>query len=199
MPDVIGQTRAQAAGALRNLGLTVTVKVTSACPVDKSGTVVAENPVSGTSIPAGSGTGITVCEAAPPQVVVPDVTGQTQGQATTTLQSLGLTVSVATSTGCDPQLYGTVLSQQPTGGTSVPPGSTVGITVCDVVVVPDVTGQAQSDATTTLQGLGLTVSAVDSTGCDYQLNGTVLSQQPTGGTSVAAGSAVTITVCSNSG
>jgi serine/threonine-protein kinase len=199
MPDVIGQTRAQAAGALRNLGLTVTVKLTSACPVDASGTVVAENPASGTSIPAGSGTGITVCQAAPQQVVVPDVTGQTQGQATATLQGLGLSVNVADSTGCDPQLYGTVLTQQPTGGTSVPPGSTVGITVCDVVVVPDVTGQTQSDATTTLQGLGLTVSVTDSTGCDYQLYGTVLTQQPAGGTGVAAGSAVTITICSNGG
>lgn len=199
VPDVIGQTRRQAVGALRNLGLTVTVKLTSACPVDTSGTVIAENPAGGTSIPAGSGTGITVCNATPPQVVVPDVTGQTQAKATATLQSLGLTVSVTNSTGCDPQLYGTVLTQQPTGGISVAVGSRVGITVCDVVVVPDVTGQTQSQATTTLQGLGLTVSVTSSTGCDPQLYGTVLIQQPVGGTSVAAGSAVTITVCSTSG
>ena len=97
---------------------------------DASGTVVAENPASGTSIPAGSSTGITVCQAAPPQVVVPDVTGQTQSDATTTLQGLGLTVSVADSTACDYQLYGTVLTQQPTGGTSVAAGSAVTITVC---------------------------------------------------------------------
>jgi serine/threonine-protein kinase len=176
----------------------VTVKLTSACPADACGTVVAENPASGTSVRAGSGTGITVCKPIP-QLVVPDVIGQMQSQATATLQGLGLTVSVTSSTGCDPQLNGTVLTQQPVGGTSVPAGSTVGITVCDVVVVPDVTGKTQSQATATLQGVGLTVSVAGSYDCDPKLNGTVLTQQPAGGTSVAAGSAVTITVCSNPG
>lgn len=67
--------------------------------------------------------------ASPPGLVtVPDVTGETQAQATTDITALGLTVSVS-SAYSDTVAAGIVISQIPVGGTSVDPASNVAITV----------------------------------------------------------------------
>jgi len=131
-------------------------------------------------------------------VIVPNVVGQTQSQATTTLQAQGLTVNPTTIGKCDAASDGLVVSQSPSGGVSVQKDYTVTITVCSptpAVVVPDVVGQTQSQATTTLQGQGLTVNPTTTSECDVTSDGIVVSQSPSGGASVQKDYTVTITVC----
>lgn len=67
--------------------------------------------------------------ASPPGLVtVPDVTGETQAQATTDITALGLTVSVSTAYSSI-VAAGLVISQVPAGGSQVGPGSNVAIVV----------------------------------------------------------------------
>ena len=63
-------------------------------------------------------------------------------------------------------------------------------------MVQNVIGMSQASATSTLQGQGLSVSATTATtGCNATNVGVVLSQNPAGGSSVQAGTSVTIGVC----
>ncbi|MHC4784120.1 MAG: PASTA domain-containing protein [Planctomycetota bacterium] len=55
-------------------------------------------------------------------VTVPDVTGQAQATAEGNIVAAGLTVGTVSSV-CDASPAGTVLSQSPVGGGSVPPGT----------------------------------------------------------------------------
>jgi beta-lactam-binding protein with PASTA domain len=66
-------------------------------------------------------------------------------------------------------------------------------TVPGDVIVPDVVGQAEVDATSAITGLGL-VSGTTEAPDDTVAAGSVTSQDPTAGTSVAAGSIVNIVV-----
>lgn len=67
--------------------------------------------------------------ASPPGLItVPDVTGETQAQATTDIQAQGLTVSVSTAYSST-VAAGLVISQAPTGGSQVSAGSDVAIVV----------------------------------------------------------------------
>jgi serine/threonine-protein kinase len=61
------------------------------------------------------------------------------------------------------------------------------------VTVPDVTGAQESDAKTSLQALGLVPVSVPTTGTPSQV-GTVISQSPDAGSTVAKGSQVQIDV-----
>jgi serine/threonine-protein kinase len=63
------------------------------------------------------------------------------------------------------------------------------------VTVPDVIGQTLSGATATLQDQGLAANPATTTACEAGSNGTVVSQDPSGGQSVRRGSTVSITVC----
>jgi hypothetical protein len=94
---------------------------------------------------------------------------------------------------------GSVISQDPVAGTSVAAGSAVDLTVSTgpaSVSVPDVVGLTQSAATTAITNAGLVVGTVTQQASATVPAGSVISQDPVAGTSVAAGSAVDLTVSS---
>jgi hypothetical protein len=70
---------------------------------------------------------------------------------------------------------------------------TFGLQQAEPVVVPDVVGQTQASGTTELEGEGLVV-AVATAYSSTVAAGDIISQSPTAGSEVAAGSTVTITV-----
>jgi len=74
------------------------------------GVVVAEDPPSGTSVPKGSKITLSVSKG-PATTQIPDVTNQTQADATTLLQGAGLTVAVTYEDVTDPSQDGLVISQ----------------------------------------------------------------------------------------
>ncbi|MCH7551108.1 MAG: PASTA domain-containing protein, partial [Proteobacteria bacterium] len=65
----------------------------------------------------------------------------------------------------------------------------------DPVIVPDVVGQPEADAVSTIEGFGL-VASVTSQSHETIAAGSVISQNPSGGTEVAAGSTVDLVVSS---
>ncbi|HEY8474728.1 MAG TPA: Stk1 family PASTA domain-containing Ser/Thr kinase [Natronosporangium sp.] len=92
------------------------------------GTVLEVDPPEGTTVPAGST--VTLYVSAGNLAPVPDVVGETQVIAEDRLRQAGFEVDVQEADPPDdPDLVGTVASQNPGGGTEAPRGSTVTIRV----------------------------------------------------------------------
>ncbi len=130
VPNVIGQTQDKATATLKNTGLTAMPATTSNCNSADNGSVVTQNPAGGASVGKGSSVAIGVCSPAATPVLVPNVIGQTQDQATATLTDAGLTAAPTTTSNCNSADNGSVVTQNPAGGASVDKGSSVTINVC---------------------------------------------------------------------
>lgn len=141
-------------------------------------------------------------------VVVENVCGQTKEEAQQTLEAQGLYMFEVAQQKSD-QPAGTILEQDPTGGSQVLEGSTVNVIVAgdqnvdysddnkdseaEKVVVPSVKGYLEKDAVNALNNAGLKVVK------NYEYSdsvdaGKVISQTPAGGSSVDSGTTVTIVV-----
>jgi eukaryotic-like serine/threonine-protein kinase len=125
VPDVSGLSQSQATAKLDDAGLVADVTtVYSNLP---SGIVVSQGPTAGATVAKGSSVAISISRG-PAPVRVPNVVGAKEADAVKNLQDVGLVpVSVPTS-GTSSQV-GNVISQSPTRGTAVAPGSQVRIRV----------------------------------------------------------------------
>ena len=197
VPNVTGRTQAQAASALQAAGLTAAPTTTTNCTAADNGNVVTQDPPGGTSVAKGTSVTIGVCSAAPVTVTVPDVTGQTQAQATSALEAARLTAAPTTTSSCTTADNGNVVTQDPVAGTSVGKGTSVTIGVCSVAppTVPNVIGESQAAAINTLQAQGLATVTTTISNCSTADNGNVVTEDPAGGTAVPQGSTVSIGVC----
>jgi beta-lactam-binding protein with PASTA domain/predicted Ser/Thr protein kinase len=129
IPDVTGESQGQAKSDLHNAGfdnISTSTRTTSSAA---SGTVLSESPAGGTHALPSSTTVQLVIAQAPPRATVPTVTGQSASSATSQLQGAGFTVLRRVRTVSDPSKNGTVLKQNPPGGTRLKKGSTVTIVV----------------------------------------------------------------------
>jgi eukaryotic-like serine/threonine-protein kinase len=128
--DVVGQQQDAATQALRGDGFT-NVRVEQVEDEQPAGTVVAMSPGGGSQ--ASADTEITLRVSSGPEepetVTVPNVVDQQQAAATSTLQGLGLVVSVVQQDAPDAADVGLVIAQNPSANAEVQPGSTVTITV----------------------------------------------------------------------
>ena len=141
-------------------------------------------------------------------IAVENVCGQTKEEAQQTLEAQGLYMFEVAQQKSD-QPAGTILEQDPVGGSQVLEGSTVNVIVAgdqnvdytddnkdsetEKVVVPSVKGYLEKDAVNALNNAGLKVVK------NYQYSdsvdaGKVISQTPAGGSSVDSGTTVTIVV-----
>ncbi|MGB2953503.1 MAG: PASTA domain-containing protein, partial [Gaiellaceae bacterium] len=126
VPNVVGQPYANARGALLGAGFQVKrMDVDSSQPL---GIVVSTTPGFGASAPKGSTVTVNVSKGQT-SAPVPDVTGQTEGDAKTLLQQQGFKVKTVHQATSDPGSNGVVLNQNPSGGSNAPQGSTVTIFV----------------------------------------------------------------------
>jgi eukaryotic-like serine/threonine-protein kinase len=124
VPYVVGLSFDQASAQLQSAGFAVArTNIASDQPKD---TVVAQDPT-GSAAPSSTVT-LSVSKG-PKQSTVPDVTNQDEDSAISTLEGAGFKVTVNREDVNDPGLDGIVLSQDPSGGTRAPHGSTVTITV----------------------------------------------------------------------
>ena len=132
-------------------------------------------------------------------VAVPNVVGSTQTAATTSINAVSLTVGTVTNANSATVASGNVISESPAAGTSVTQGSTVNLVVSIgpvMVSVPNVVGQTQAAAGTALTSAGLATGTVTTASSSTIASGSVISESPTAGTSVAQGSAVSLVVSS---
>jgi eukaryotic-like serine/threonine-protein kinase len=95
------------------------------------------------------------------------------------------------------QPKGTVIAQNPAGGTSVNKGTSVTLTISkgpNTATVPSVTGESPDQATSTLQGLGFQVQVKNKSTTNQNENGIVIQQRPKKGTKLKKGRTVVLYV-----
>jgi eukaryotic-like serine/threonine-protein kinase len=133
VPPVAGQTPIQASNVIGAAGLVVAPPNTSQCSnTVKKGLVIGTNPGQGATVQPNSSVTLIVSSGFCP-VIVRNVIGDTAATAQTVLQNQGLvfgTVTQSTALDCSTANSGLVDSQDVPGGSSVPYGSTVDVTVC---------------------------------------------------------------------
>ncbi|MFE6225648.1 MULTISPECIES: Stk1 family PASTA domain-containing Ser/Thr kinase [unclassified Streptomyces] len=125
VPDVTGETVADATATLQEAGLKVSVAPERVHSPEDAGAVAAQSLAEGSRAAKGDAITLTVSKG-PRQVEVPDVVGMTTGEAREALEAAGFDVKVEKSF---PFLGDEVTGQSVEGGETAPEGSTVAITI----------------------------------------------------------------------
>ena len=135
--------------------------------------------------------------AKPPMMTVPYVVGMIQANAQSTIIASNLIVGVITTAHNPIVPIGQVISQNPDPGTSVPLGSPVSLVVSIgpvMVTVPNVVGMVQASAEAAIRAANLVVGTIATTNSTTVPAGSVISQNPASGISVAQGSPVNLVI-----
>ncbi|MBI3795626.1 MAG: PASTA domain-containing protein, partial [Deltaproteobacteria bacterium] len=130
-------------------------------------------------------------------VTVPNVVGQPQAAAQTTLTAAGLTVGIVTTAPSDTVPAGNVISQTPAAGSVAATGAAVNLVISSGpqgIIIPNVVGQPQAAAQSAITNAGLTLGTVTTAPSNTVPAGRVISQTPAAGAVVAAGTAVNLVI-----
>jgi eukaryotic-like serine/threonine-protein kinase len=198
VPDVTGQTLDDAQSRLADAGFQYRVIQETSNSVD-AGKVTRTDPAAGSLAQKGTEVKLYV-SAGKEQVVIPDVSGQDQVDASNALGAKSLTVEKV-SQPSDTVESGKVIGTNPAAGQSVPKGSKIQLIVSSgkaQVTVPNLFGLTQSDAMDSLQNVGLTGTVTSMFSCDSSNSGKVQAQSPSAGSRVDKGSNVNMSVCKTS-
>ncbi len=190
--DIVNKAQNDALNELGALGFSnVTTESQSSTDFDK-GKVITSSPAPGQQVPINTPITLTV-SSGPPAKGVPDVHGQSQAQALSSLQSAGFNNVSFQNQSSATVPAGSAIGTNPPAGSSVPTSTQITVNMSSgpaQVSVPSVIGETQSQATSDLQAQGFTVSALNRV--DAANVGKVVDQSPGGGTSAGKGSPVTI-------
>jgi eukaryotic-like serine/threonine-protein kinase len=194
LPNVNGKKSSEAVKILREKGFKPTTQSQPSETVAK-GLVISTNPPADTEVQVGGPVTVFV-SSGPQEVSVPEVTNESQANATATLAAAGLKVTVVKREVAEPAA-GTVISQSPAAGTRLKLGSQVKIVVAQAqakTAVPSVLGQSEVQAVGALSGAGFVPNTVTRTVTDTSKVGIVVQQSPEAGHKLAQGAVVTIAV-----
>jgi beta-lactam-binding protein with PASTA domain len=131
------------------------------------------------------------------QATVPNIVGFTSAAAGTAIGLAGLVVGDVTAASSGTVATGNIISQAPSGGTTVNAGSSVSFVVSTgpaATTVPNIVGLTATDAGTAIGSAGLIVGNVTAAASPTVPVGKVISQNPASGTTVNVGSAVNFVV-----
>jgi serine/threonine-protein kinase len=201
VPNVVGLREADAIRRVDDAGLDADVQRTASDRPE--GTVIDQNPGAGTRLSGGDRVVVVVAvqattvtqtvtktETAPPeQVAVPDVVGQDHVQAGSEVDAAGLVAN--TYPVPSDEVQGTVLAQNPDAGTKVVKGSPVRLNVAlgagkrGTATVPDLTGADPATARDRCRKAGFTCLTVQRAARSGEQAGTVVSQRPAAGATLA--------------
>lgn len=218
VPEVVGQTQGSAVNALTGAGLKpVLHNVGSSKP---AGTVVAQKPAAGKEIDKGSKVTLNVSTGTPStttagtttattattttvsagtttaSVSVPRVTGLAQTPALRRLNTRGLRPQVVYKKSSQPA--NRVLQQTPAAGSTLRRNSAVKLVVSagpnpqPATSVPNVVGQDQTTAANNVKDAGFKIVVLNRPVTNQNKDGVVVEEQPRAGSSIPAGSQVTI-------
>jgi len=128
VPNLTGQTEAEAAASLDGAGLALGTVTMESSPAVPEGAIIRQTPAAGAEVIPGSAVAIVV-STGPAIVIVPDLVGQSQTTAETALVSLGLTVGTVTQTPSETVPDGNVISQSIAADTEVEEGTAIDLVV----------------------------------------------------------------------
>jgi eukaryotic-like serine/threonine-protein kinase len=199
VPNVVGLEVADAFERVQAAGLRA--RATDVFARQAVGRVVRQRPPAGEEAPRNSVVLLDVSKG-PQLVAVPELGGLTEAQANAALRRAGLRPSVVRVPSNAPR--GTVVDQNPPGGTRAPRGSTVrvnvssgaaqGTTTAAVATVPNVIGQDEVTASRNVRAAGFRVQTRAEPTTDPTQDGIVQRQAPPPRRQVRAGSLVIIHV-----
>ena len=198
VPNVQGLTQDAATAAITEAKLmmgTVTQKISNAVA---TGNVITQDPSSGSSVAEGSPVNL-VISSGPQMVAVPTVEGLTQGAATSTITGANLKVGTVTQQSSNTVAIDKIITQYPPSGSSVAEGSQVQLLISSgpqMVAVPNVEGSTQAAGTTAITEAKLKVGTVAQQTSNSVAPGSVISQDPASGSSLAEGSPVNLVISS---
>jgi autotransporter-associated beta strand protein len=201
VPNVIGLTEPAAQTALTAANLVVGNVTTGHHATAPAGEVISQNPGAGASAAVGSSVDL-VISLGPLMTTVPNVVGLTESAAETALTAANLVIGNVTTGHHATAPAGEVISQNPTGGASVAQGSSVDLLVSlgpVMATVPHVVGLSQASAEASITAANLVVGTISTQSHASVPAGDVISQNPTGGASVTAGSSVDLVVSLGTG
>ena len=197
VPSVVGaaldEARATLTGADLRTGRVLERESATADP----GTVVAQDPAPGATLPVGGRVDVTVATA-PNLVTVPTVAGVAQDTAFTRLRDAGLVPVPGGREASDALPAGTVVRTDPGPGSRVDRGATVAVVVSTgptEVRVRDVTARALEDARARLEAQGLVVEVYEEVNA-VVAPGLVIRQEPLAGEPAVTGATVMLWVSS---
>jgi eukaryotic-like serine/threonine-protein kinase len=195
VPSTAGLSAAAATKKLEEAGFEVAEQRINSNSVEE-GLVVFSEPRGGDSATHGSTITIFVSQG-PKLTKVPILVGTQRRVAVQQIRGRGLTPSVAEEESGSPA--GEVISQSPSAGTQVEPGSTVAIVVSsgeeeEVAKVPNVIGKERREAVEAIRAAGLTPSVEEEETEVQGQVGRVIDQFPPPGRELEPGAAVTLTV-----
>jgi len=195
IPDVSGLSQTDAEKKLHKAGISGIGVSTQHSDAVSSGDVIGTDPPAGSVVSRTSRVTLLVSSGVK-LVSVPPLVGRSRASAVATLRAKGLVPSVTTtSSGTVPKDQ--VISQSPSAGSEVDPGSTVSLSVSagpKKVTVPNVVNKDRATAVSTLRGKGFSVTVETQDSSDPTVDGIVLSESPAAGSTLDQGSTVTITV-----
>ena len=194
VPDLKGQTSEEAMRTLSSYGLNGQEGDSTFSDSVKEGCVASQDQPAGSSLNKGDTVVFHLSKGAE-NVSVPNVVGATVSNAENSLKNAGFKVNTSYRySSSTPE--GRVISQDPSG--TAPKGSTVTIAISngpEEAQVPNVSGESEADATSTLKNAGFEVSVKHMASGTVE-KGLVISQDVVG--KANKGSRVTITVSSGS-
>ncbi|MGH9044680.1 MAG: Stk1 family PASTA domain-containing Ser/Thr kinase [Acidimicrobiales bacterium] len=195
VPDVVGQSLAQAEHTIVHDGLVVG-RTTQRAASQDPGVVLATDPSAGSKVSSKTAVDLVV-SLGPELVVVPNVENDELATAEAILTQKGLRPEVKFVGSSGPQ--NVVLSQTPNAGTKIKHGSTVTISIpspTNQVAVPNLIGLSPSAASAQLAQFGLSVGN-QSQACSNSVGaGSVSGSSPASETEVARGTVVNLVVSS---
>ena len=197
VPDVTGKSLDDAKTALTNAGFNVGSVSQEFNATIPQGQVTRTDPAAKATAQRGQTVNIFQSGGKQPTTLT-NVTTFDQAHATQVLKDEGFNPVVTPGTCDTTKAPGTVISQNPTGGT-VPSGSDVNITVNPAKQVPDVTKQQQTDAIAALQQAGFSSVKSQPQAQLLGIPGQVTDQSPKGGAVACTGDTVTLTVVQSLG
>ena len=159
-PQLVGLTQDEAAARAARAGLVVEVEQRDVD--DPAGRVISQAPSAGAFLDDG-GTVRLVVSRGPPPVVIPDVAGQPEEQATLTLAGAGFAVDPKRDYDED-VAAGVVIRTDPPANEKHAPESTITLVVSDgprPVAVPDTSGRSYEAAVAALQAKRFSATRVD--------------------------------------
>jgi serine/threonine-protein kinase len=198
VPSVVGQTVQVATQTLQSDNLVVGSTSPRTSPTTPKGQVISSDPKAGTRVAKSSQVNLVVSAGPTVSIVtVPPVVGQQLIPATEAITNAGLSYKTNYVTSTKPS--GTVLKQNPAGGSTVKSTTVVKLTVSSSqssVSVPNVVGFSQTSAGSTITAANLTVGSQTSA-CSQQVStGSVASQSPAAGSQQPPSTPINLVVSS---
>ncbi|HLW15892.1 MAG TPA: Stk1 family PASTA domain-containing Ser/Thr kinase [Actinomycetota bacterium] len=195
VPGVTNMSEADATAALTARGFKVTTQTQFSATVT-AGNVISQVPKEGVKAAKGSTVTLLISQG-PVTTSVLRVKGMLFSYAQQLLTAAGFKV-VRQDQSSDTVKLNRVIDQDPSADAIVAKGTTITLIVSTgpaLVAVPDVTKKSQADATNTLEAAGFVVTAKQAVS-ETVPQGNVISQNPVGGSKLAKGATITLTVSS---